>query len=346
MPDQLSIVGADVAPLDLERDPVWEAARARIVQPNAPNTARAYEQAYKRWRAYCDALDRPWGPIDPAHFCRYLESLSRDGLAPNSVRVHMSALSELDKAYRFSAENQNPPRLRDHPIVSRWYQSWSREHPEAPQSRASALDATALERILRAAAEPRKNAARGAHAIQYVRDRCLILFGVVGAFRANDLTQLTLSDVEPNERGLRVRLPRSKTDQTGKGKWRGLMPQAKLLRCPVDAYHQWRKLRGDEPGPLFVATTRAGALDLGAPLSERSIHRLVSGYATRAGLDLVDTRYSSHSMRRTFATLAAAQRKPIDRMMRHGGWESAQTVMGYIDEAELFDDNPTAGLLD
>lgn len=342
MSEQLAIVGAGALELEPE-DEVWKLARARIVQPNAANTARAYEQAYKRWKAYCDARQRPWGPVDPEQACRYLESLSRSGLAPNTVRLQLSALSELDKAYRYSAENQNPPRLRDHPIVERWYRSWSRDNPTAPRRRAPALTANALERILLAAAEPQKNAARDAHVQQYVRDRCLILFGVCGARRGNDLTQIELADVEQTERGLRVRIRRSKTDQQGDGKWVGILPQGKLQLCPVDAFHVWKKLRGDTPGPLFVGTKRTGALDFSAPLSERSISRLLKSYATRAGLEL---NVSAHSMRRTFATLAAAQRKPLEKIMRQGGWESADVALGYIEQASLFDDNPSGGLLD
>lgn len=343
MSEQLALHEQGAAALTRSRDEAWLIARARVQDPNAKNTQRAYKQAYDRWCAYCDEHGMGWGPIEPAELVTYLEGLSRKGLAPNTVRLQLSALCELDKAYRVTPAQPNPPRLRDHPVIQRWYRSWSREHPTAPRRRAAALNASALELILTAAAEPKRNAARGAHLQQYVRDRCLILFGVCGALRGNDLTQVDLSDVEPTERGLRVRVRRGKTDQEGEGRWVGILPQGKLQLCPVDAFHTWRKLRGDAPGALFIGTRNTGALDFSAPLSERSISRLLSDYAKRAGLELG---VSAHSMRRTFATLAAAQKKSIEKIMRHGGWASADVALGYIEQANLFDDNASGGLLD
>jgi integrase len=159
----------------------------------------------------------------------------------------------------------------------------------------------------------------------------------------NDLAQITLADVEPAERGLRVRVPRSKTDQSGAGAWVGMLPQGRTMLCPVDAWHRWRGVRGDTPGPVFVGTTRAGTLDFGAALSERSIGRLVTGYAKRAGIELA---ISSHSLRATFATLATQKGKRLERVMAHGRWRSAETAIGYMRQAELFDDNASGGLLD
>lgn len=339
---QLSIGEQGAASLTRSRDEAFEVARARVLEPHAKSTQRAYRIAISRWTADCVARGIPWAPIDPVQLVGYLEELSKLR-APNTVRLHLSALCELDLSARFTPSAPNPASLRSHPVIARWQESWSRDHGTRPRKQAAALDVSQLELLIRAAQEPPKGAAAAAHVLQYARDRCLLLFGVCGALRGNDLTQIRLQDVEPTERGLRVLVPRSKADQSGVGEWVGLMPQGRTLLCPVDAWHRWRGLRGDTPGPVFVGTTRAGLLDTSAPLTERSIARLVTRYAKRAGIELC---VSSHSLRATFATLATQKGKRLERVMAHGRWRSAETAIGYMRQAELFDDNASGGLLD
>jgi integrase len=342
MRDQLALGEQGSVALERSRAEAFDVARARVLEPNSPNTQRAYKQAFGQWTAYCDALGMSWAPIDAAELVTYAEQLGRR-LAPNSVRLHLSALCELDKASRVTPSTPSPQSLREHPIVQRWEKSWTREHPRRARKQAAALAQGELERLLAAAAEPLHRAARAAHAQRYVRDRCLILFGVCGAFRGSDLTELELGDIHVGERGLRVLLRRSKTDQQGEGADVGLMPQGRLSLCPVDAFLTWRKLRGDTPGPLFVAISRSAELELGRRMSERQITRLVAEYAQRAGLGL---QVSAHSLRATFATLAASRGKSLDRIMSHGRWASADVALGYMRQGQLFDDNASAGLLE
>lgn len=324
------------------REEAYAVARARVMKPHAPNTHRTYETAFARWCAYCDAVPMPWGPIDPAELVTYLEQLSKTH-APNTVRLHMSALCQLDRGTRVTGADPNPQSLAEHPIVQRWLESWGRDNPKGPRRRAAALQASDLERLLAAAAEPVGRAARAAHVQRYVRDRCLILFGVCGALRGDDLAALELGHVQLTARGLQLYIARSKGDQEGEGAYVGLMPQGRLNLCPVDAYTTWRKLRGDEPGPLFCGISRDAQLRIADGISERQITRLIKGYAERAGLELA---ISAHSMRATFATLAASQGKHLSKIMQHGRWKSAEVASGYVRQGELFNDNVSGGLLD
>lgn len=343
MGDQLSISEQGAPALARSRAEAAEIARARVLNPHAPNTQRAYRQAFARWTSYCDAHGMLWAPIEPGALCTYLEGLTRQGLAPNTVRLHFAALCELDMASRITPTDQHPRTLREHPAVQRWQESWSRDNPRAPRRRAAALEPSDLERLLAAAAEPRRHAARTAHLQRYVRDRCLILFGVCGALRGADLAELELADIESTDRGVRVRVRRSKTDQSGQGDVVGLMAQGRVLLCPVDAWRAWRTLRGDTPGPLFVGISRSAELELGRALSERQITRLVGEYAARAGLPHA---ISAHSLRATFATLATARGKSLARVMQHGRWRSAEIAATYVRQGELFADNASSGLLD
>lgn len=342
MKEQLVIGEQGRAALTRSREEAFAVARARVLKPHAPSTHRTYETAFARWTAYCDALGMAWAPIEAVELVTYLEQLSKTH-APNTVRLHMSALCQLDRGARTTGTDPNPQSLAEHPVLQRWLESWGRDHPKGPRRRAAALAVSDLERLLAAAAEPMGRAARAAHVQRYVRDRCLILFGVCGALRGDDLAELELGDVETTERGLRLRLRRSKADQAGAGDVVGLMPQGRLNLCPVDAFGTWRKLRGEEPGPLFCAISRDAQLQIAQGISERQITRLVKGYAERAGLELA---ISAHSMRATFATLAASQGKNLAKIMKHGRWKSAEVASTYVRQGELFNDNASGGLLD
>lgn len=340
MSDQLAFAEDGQASLVRSRGEAFDVARARVLDPNSPNTQRAYKNAFKLWCAYCDALGLAWAPIEAPELVTYLEQLSAR-CAPNTVRQHLAALCALDVASRVTPIDPNPVSLRTHQVVQRWERSWSRDHPRAPRRRAAALDVSDLERLLRAAQEPVKGGAREGHLLRYVRDRCLILFGVCGALRGDDVCRLELGDVESTERGIRLTLRRSKTDQAGDGETVGLLPQSRIALCPVDAFAQWRRLRGHSPGPLFVAINRSA--ELGRALTERSVRRLIGEYAARAGLEL---QVSAHSMRATFATLASAKGKGLARIMEHGRWKSAEVAATYVRQGQLFADNASGGLLD
>lgn len=320
-----------------------ERVKDYVRNPHAENTKRAYSQAARRWYAYADEQGLPYTPIEPLELTSYLQQMTEGGAAPNTVRLHLSALCSLDQVSRASPDNPIPQSIRETLIVQRWEEKWARSNPKRPRRKAAPFEPSALERVLRVVAERPKNAAAAAHALQAARDRCLLLFGVLGAFRASDLGELELEHVEPKERGLQVLLPRSKTDQAGEGRFRALMPQGRRLLCAVDAFHVWRRARGSAPGALFPAITRAGVLELGRALSERQITRLVTGYGERAGLEL---RHSSHSMRRTFYVETIRRGKPLNRIMQHADCRSADVAIGYMETLQLFDDNPTSGLLE
>lgn len=173
-----------------------------------------------------------------------------------------------------------------------------------------------------------------------IRDRAIILLGFAGALRRSELVALEVADVEPSDGGLRVTIRRSKTDQQGAGVIIAIAPG--ITDCPATAVRIWLRAAGIADGPIFRSINRAGKISP-TGLGDRSVANIVKAYADRAGLDA--TMYSAHSLRSGFLTSAAANGATIFKMMDVSRHKSADTLRGYVRDAELFRNHAGAGLL-
>lgn len=341
MADQLIVPGAELA---LSDDAAFaeacERAQRRVLEPHAPNTQRAYRRHWRAWQHHCAARSVPVVPVRAQYLISYLEALS-ETYSPNSVRQALSALCTLDVETRLAMgeDLRHSVPLRAHPAVKRWLQSWARDNPRLPRNRAPAVTRSELERVLLAMQQRGRRASSHGHLERTMRDRCILLFGVVGCFRGDELAELDAGDVLQLERGLKVTLRKSKTDQQGAGFEKALMPQGSRLRCPVAAWIDWLSVRGVHEGPAFQAIDRRG--ELGARLSVDAIRDIVRTRCAAAGV-----KATSHSMRATFVTLGRERGKSLEALADQGGWRSLDTVRGYARQVDLFVQNPSAGLLD
>lgn len=333
-----ALVLAEDRAIELARD----VAREHVADELAPNTRRAYARPWQAWSEHCARRGVPATPVGADELIVYLTGLSLGGSAPATVRLALAAISVVDQRARVTESERQPAPVRSDPLVRAWHKGWSRQHRHAPQKRAPVLSPQQVESVIRAAQERPRNVAPLAHAAHYARDRAMLLIGVTAALRVSELVALELGDVETDAdgRGLLVTVRRSKTDQGGRGRTVGVLPQGRSIRCPVEAWMQWRRLRGDWPGAAFVAIERSGELGRKA-LDESTGRRIVVRRAKAAGIDL-----TSHTMRRTLATRAAQQGKSVHKIAAQGGWRSVQTLLRYMDDGQIFDDNASAGLLD
>lgn len=153
-------------------------------------------------------------------------------------------------------------------------------------------------------------------------------------------------DDEEGPEGLILHLPFTKTDQFGEGRDVAVHVQPDETVCPVLALI------------AHFAATRFAPGDLIFPVSERTVSRLVKrlvanpshGHksareiASCAACAAAVARFASHSLRRGSATGLARAGVSEREIMRHGGWKSERVMRGYIDDALLFENNPTKDL--
>ncbi len=165
-----------------------------------------------------------------------------------------------------------------------------------------------------------------------IRDRALLLIGFAGAFRRSELSAVNCNWIERTEQGIVLTLPKSKTDQEGRGRSVAI-PRVGGPICPVAALDAWLEASGIVDGPLFRPVSKAGKV-LESWLSASAVAIIVKRRAAQIGLD--PERYSGHSLRAGFATSAAAAGLSISQIKGQTGHVSDAVVGRYIREIDLF----------
>jgi len=319
---------------ELSRRAAVYATRAR-----GDGTRRTYRSAWRQYEAWCTSLGREPLAGDPDTIAMHVVHLADRGLAVSSIRV---ALAAIKTAHLLAGRSLD---LR-HPRLAMVVDGITRAKGVRPHRQAAPAVPDVL-RLLLATRRPSSTSPLGA------RDRAMLLVGFGAALRRSELVALTLGDGETvPERGLRLTVRRSKTDQHGAGQaiavWAN--PQDPGF-CPLAALDAWlahRRRAADldwtaseaarAERPLFCAVTKAGAVT-GAPLSDKAVARLVKQAARDAGLD--PERYSGHSLRAGLATAAGDQGSGLAELMRQTRHKSTAVALGYLRPADLWRNNVT-----
>lgn len=110
-------------------------------------------------------------------------------------------------------------------------------------------------------------------------------------------------------------------------------PALKML-CPVEAYINWITVAGLTSGPGFRGIDRWGNLST-VGVNPHSLIPMLRRILAEAGLPAA--MYSSHSLRRGFATWASANGWDIKALMTYVGWKDMQSALRYIDASASFE---------
>ena len=134
----------------------------------------------------------------------------------------------------------------------------------APENRRKALYTEDIQRILTTLDDTPIGA----------RDRALLLVGFAGGFRRSELVGIDVKHVEPMPNGIAALLPKSKTDQRGRGRSVGILYGEDPATCPVTALETWLTAASITAGPVFRAVDRHGNV-ASERLSAGSVARIV-----------------------------------------------------------------------
>lgn len=284
------------------------------------NTRRTYRSAIRHFLAWGGVL-----PCDEAAVIRYLLAFAEE-LNPRTLALRLTALSQWHRYQGFPDPTASA-------TVRKTLRGIERVHGR-PRQKAKALLLEDLELIV-----SYLNTLEGLAAL---RDSALLQVGYFGAFRRSELVTLEAHYLHWEREGLRVTLPRSKTDQEGQGLEKAI-PNGDSICCPATALRRWLHVAGIVQGPLFRRISRWGVLGEVA-LHEGSVNTILAARAEAAGL-LYVPELSSHSLRRGLATSAHRAGADFLEIKRQGGWRHDGTVHGYIEEAGAFEENAAGSLL-
>jgi site-specific recombinase XerC len=85
------------------------------------------------------------------------------------------------------------------------------------------------------------------------RDRALLLVGFASALRRSELVAIDVEHLRTTSVGIRLVIPRSKTDAAGAGAEIGIMSGADEATCSVRALRAWSSLRRSPMARCFGA---------------------------------------------------------------------------------------------
>jgi len=265
-------------------------------------------------------------PADPRVVAVFLAAEADAGAAPVTIGRRLAAIGWMHRR-----AGLQPPQAREGAASILEVVAGIRRSHGVARVRKQAANADVLRDMLRAI--------EGSD-LRSVRDRAVLAVGMAGAFRRSELVALRWSDLERVPEGLRITIRRGKTDQEGAGVTIAI-PEGRRL-WPKALLEEWITRGGVNDGFLFRRVTAAG-LVTAAPMSDRSIARLVQARAAAAGYRATD--FAGHSLRAGFLTAAARSGASVFKMREVSRHKSMQVLADYVRDAELFRDHAGDGFL-
>jgi len=303
------------------------AARSYRAQAKAANTIRAYTSDWNQFEGWCDERGLEPLPARPEAVATYLAALAMAGKADTTIGRHLAAIGWKHRQDGLVAPVQRDERM----VIADTLAGIRREQRPRPNARKAAISASELRAML---------AAAGGQGTRTIRDRAIMALGLAAALRRSELVALEKRDVQMVDKGMKLTLRHSKTDQEGEGQVIAV-PSGKTLK-PVELLKAWLAVRGSSMGPLFYQIDPQGRLT-DKPMSDRSIARLIQKYAGRTGLD--PEMFAGHSLRAGFLTEASRAGATIAKMQEVSRHKKVEVLLGYVRSAELFEDHAGEGFL-
>ncbi|MHA6848763.1 site-specific integrase [Ralstonia syzygii] len=287
------------------------------------NTRRSYQSAIRHFEI-------EWGGFLPASadaVARYLAEHA-ESLSLNTLRARLAAIGQWHQSQGF-------PDPTKAPHVHKVLKGIAALHP-ATEKRAKPLQLVQLEQLV-AWLDARLAQASAVGDVRtaatHARDKALVLIGFWRGFRSDELSRMRVEHIEVETgRGMTVFLPRTKADRAQHGTTFKAPALSRL--CPVAAFEAWIAASGLTQGPVFRRIDRWGHVGDEA-LHVGSFVPLLRALFRAAELPAPDS-YSSHSLRRGFATWANANQWDLKMLIEYVGWKDVRSAMRYIDTADPF----------
>jgi integrase len=339
-----------------------EAARRFAEAARSDATLRAYRSDWADFAAWCEVRDLRAMPASPETVSLYIASRAEAGsddergrpTPPLKVATLERRLAAISQAHKLAGV-ESPALRSKEPLHSVWA-GVVRTLGTAREKVAPALTADVIQMAdtcneAARMAEAFPDEAKPGTALRARRDKALLLLGFAAALRRSELAAVRAEHLSFDPKGLRLLIPRSKSDQEGAGQIVGVAYGSRPATCPVRALRSYLAAAGralaDQgrpsplSGPVFRAVDRWGRLGRKA-ITGRTVANVVKSHAEAAGLD--SSLYAGHSLRAGFATSAARAGKSDRAIKKQTRHKTDAMLAEYVREGRLFDENASEGI--
>ena len=282
----------------------------------APATRRAYASDFRTFSRWCQKKQLVNLPASSEAVALFISGEAAQGIKPATIIRRLAAIRYAHE----SAGHQSPTREL---LVTATNKGIRRSVATAPEQKRPAT----VELV-------RRLVSHCPDTLAGLRDKAMILTGFAGAMRRSELVALQVADIQFMDKGMRVTIRNSKTDQEGIGQ---VIPiyKGSNLRV-VETLQLWLQRSNITQGPIFRPFTKSGRLR-DKVLSDRSVALILKHYVTAEGLD--PSAYAGHSLRSGFLTSAAQRGASIFKMLEVSRHKKVDTLRSYVRMAEEFDDH-------
>jgi site-specific recombinase XerD len=275
------------------------------------NTLRAYKSDFNHFSNFCKKNNFKALPADPKIVSFYITHLSSNSKV-STLKRRLASISIIHKIKGLYIDIK-------HPLIIENLMGIQRKLGVFQKSKKPIL-INELKEIIKTIESTEKNE------IKRIRNKALILVGFAGGFRRSELVNIKLDDLEFTKEGLKIFIQRSKTDQSGEGMTKAIPYFKNKNLCPVISIKNWIEIIKNKTNSLVF------------DISDKLVAVLIKKYLQIAGFD--KTKYSGHSLRSGFATVAADLGADEKSIMNMTGHKTSSMVRRYIKETNLFKNNP------
>ena len=310
---------SDVQPCLVILD-VYEQARQllkatvlKIEGAYSPSTIRAYRANFAVFIRYCEEQGTSPLPSQPQTVTKFIAHLSNGHLQSASIRIAIVAIAAIHRLNRFDDPTKDPDVALE---VRRMYRKLGRA-----SNQALGVTQPILEKLISVTDD----------SLRGIRDRTLLLLAYDSLCRRSELVSLRIEDVSNlgTDKGLQIRLRKSKTDPNAMGTWLHLSERTQ------QAIEDWIDASGIEDGFLIRRMTKHGGI-LPRGISGGHINRIYKHLAAQAKLDSKMIEHiSGHSMRVGSAQDLLVSGASLPMLMSRGRWTKTDTVMRYVENAQV-----------
>jgi integrase/recombinase XerD len=297
--------------IDKTQSANWRKAISRLEGAYSENTLRGYRSDFAAFEAWCGKKHRRCLPASPKTIASFIEDESA-AFAPATLARRLAAIRKVHRLLRLG----NPLEDEEVSIAMRR----ARRSKPRRQKQARGLTRNLRDKLISACPED---------TLIGLRNRAIIAVGYDTLCRRSELIALRSEDLNTLSDGaMSVLIRRSKNDQFGDGRYGYLSSTtATYLRAWLDAASL-------QEGWLFRRVLRKSIGE--HPLHPFTINKVLKATAHAAGLkDDVVKAISAHSLRVGAAQDLMTDGAGLLRIMRAGGWKSANTIGRYVEHAEL-----------